>query len=66
MLDFFISGEISSYYINIDSCSDSTSDHSSTIAIVVVIDKELEYCLYNKKTDLNFFSYWIAINLTLQ
>lgn len=67
LIDFFVYKGITEHYLGIESCSDSSSDHTPIIATIstTIIEREKKEYLYNKKTDWDAFRDYITENLKL-
>lgn len=68
LLDFFVYKGLSNRYLKVDTCLDSSSDHTPVIATIstTIIEKPTKERLYTKKTDWDAFRDNINENLNLK
>lgn len=68
LLDFFIYKGVQSYFLDIDDCHDTTSDHSPVILTMstTIISRPRNPYLYNNRTDWDYFQQYLNKNLDLK
>lgn len=68
LLDFFVTKGINHLYCKVESCHDTTSDHTPVIATLSnsIIQREQEIKLYNNRTDWTAFAEYLEAKIDLK